>query len=349
VSPTASADRPPAALPVPAAPPAPRSVPYAALAQLLMLLATAGCGAASTASDAGSDAGHDAGFVANIDFIGFDAGAPETVLWDDAHSRLFVVDNTGNRVWTWTDLGGLSATPYAALPLPADAGTLAPNVTLGQAALLADGTLVVNRFGQPGGGAGDISYVGPGGTSATLVPNLDPTRRRLGLAVAPDGTLYGSYFAGGADGGIVGFVTTVDLHAGETVVADGFGKIVGLAITRGRLYVSDQSNAKVVDAPLSALPAHAAAWDTLATFVKPDQICVGPDNSLFSGQFQGAAGSSDPISVRQVSSTGVVTLFKSDPDVSKPSGVWYDATHHRLFVADSGNSAHIGIHVFAVP
>ena len=317
---------------------------------LTLLALAAGCGQQQSTSDGGeSDGGRsDAGGLASVNFIAFQAGAPETVLWDDAHSLLYVVDNTGNRIWKWTDASGLGSAPYATLPAPLDAGTLPPNVTLGQAALLANGTLVVNRFGQSGGGAGDISYVSADGAAA-LVPNLDATRRRIGLAAAPDNTLYGSYFAS-ADGGTVGFVTTVDIHAGESVVADGFGKIVGLAITGGRLYVSDQSAGKIYDAPLSPLPAHATEWHTLVSgMVKPDQICVGPDGSLFTGQFQGAPGSSAPIAVRQISSTGTVTAFKQDPDVSKPSGVSYDPTHRRLFVADSGNSSKIGIHVFTVP
>lgn len=323
------------------------------LSALVALSAISGCGTSDpTTTDAGlTDGGlTDAGVLdagAPLDFIAVSAGAPETVLWDDARSVLYVVDNTANRVWTWTDATGLSSAAWASLPVPADAGTLPANVTLGQAVLNAEGTLVVSRFGQPGGGLGGIAFVrADGGTG--LVPNLDPGRRRLGLAAAGDGTLYGSYFAS-ADGGMAGFITTVDLSAGETVIADGFGKIVGLTINAGRLYVSDQSSAKVFDAPLAALPAHASDWHTLATLVKPDQICAGPDGSLFSGQFQGAAGSSDPIAVRWISAAGAVTAFKQDPDVSKPSGLSYDPTHRRLFVADSGNTAKIGVHVFPVP
>lgn len=314
----------------------------------LVLLATSGC---QSADPAGADAGlTDAGPTdggAPIDFIALSAGAPETVLWDDARSLLYVVDNTGNRIWTWTEATGLSSEALASLPVPVDGGASPANVTLGQAVLTAEGTLVVSRFGQPGGGLGGIAFVRPDGGTG-LVPNLDPGRRRLGLAAAADGTLYGSYFAS-ADGGTAGFITTVDLLTGETVVADGFGKIVGLAINAGRLYVSDQSSAKVFDAPVAALPAHASDWHTLATLVKPDQICAGPDGSLFSGQFQGAPGSSDPIAVRWISAAGAVTAFKQDPDVSKPSGVSYDPTHRRLFVADSGNTAKLGVHVFPVP
>lgn len=282
---------------------------------------------------------------AALDFIPLQSGAPETAVWDDVHQVLYVVDNTANRVWRWTDAGGLE--DWAQLAVSAGPTALPVNVTLGQAALLGDGTLVVNRFGQPGGGYGGIAYVLPGGTSA-VVPNLDPTLRRLGLAVAPDGTLYGSAFAGSATT-LAGCITTVDLHAGEAVVADGFGKIVGLVAMSGNLYVSDQSAGKIFHAPLVNLPAHASGWSTLATLVKPDQISAGPDGSLFSGQFQGAPGSTDPISVRRIAADGTVTAFRSDPDVSKPSGVAYDPTHRRLFVTDSGNSAHVGVHVFPVP
>lgn len=293
----------------------------------------------------GADAGSDAATTA-VDFIALQQGAPETAYWDDPHNLLYIVDNTGNKIWKWSDSGGLSA--FASLPLPKGETSLPGNVTLGQAALLGDGTLVVNRFGQPGGGFGDIAFARADGTS-DVVPNMDATRRRLGLALAPNGTLYGSYFVSGTNNQIVGSLTTVDIHSGETVVADGFGKIVGLAIGEGRLYLSDQSSGKILDAPLAAIPARAADWHVLATLVKPDQICVGPNGSLFTGQFQGAPGSSDPIAIRQITADGTVTAFKQDPEVSKPSGVAYDPSHHRLFAADSGNSSHVGVHVFQVP
>jgi sugar lactone lactonase YvrE len=278
-------------------------------------------------------------------FIAMPQGAPETTLWDAAHSLLYIIDNTGNAIWKWTDAGGL--VPFVSCPLPAGETSLPANVTLGQAALLADGTLVVARFGQPGGGDGGIAYVRKDGT-AGLVPNLDPTIRRLGLVAGPDGTLYGSTF-GGSGNNIIGTVTTVDLQAGETTIADGFGKIVGLVIADGRFYVSDQTAGKIFYAPAAALPPHAAAWTALATLVKPDQICAGPNGSLFTGQFQGAPGSTDPIAIRQISADGVVSIFKQDPEVSKPSGVSYDPVGRRLFAADSGNVANIGVRIFSVP
>ena len=279
-------------------------------------------------------------------FIAMPDGAPEAVLWDGAHHRLYVIDNTGNRIWRWTDAGGLVA--WATLPLPAGATSLSPRVTLGQAALLADGTLVVARFGEPGGGASGIAWVRPDGT-AGLVPNLDPGVLRLGVAVAPDGTIYGSTFKSKEGVGLVGTITRVSLGSGETLVADGFGKLVGLVVAGERLYVSDQSNGKILDAPLGALPPHAGDWHVLATLVKPDQICAGPAGGLFSGQFEAGTGSSASMAIRWITGAGAVTPFRQDPDVSRPSGLAYDPRRRRLFAADSGNLAHVGVHVFPVP
>ena len=280
-----------------------------------------------------------------VDFIPLPQGAPETTLWDATTATLYIVDNTGNAVWKWTDQAGLA--PFATCPLPAGETTLAPNVTLGQATLLPDQTLVVARFGQPGGGAGGVVFIRKDGT-AGLVPNLDPAIRRLGVITGPDGTLYGSTFSGSGTN-LVGTLTTLDLAVGEKTLTDGFGKIVGLTIADGRLYVSDQSAGKIFYAPLATLPAHAADWTTLATLVKPDQICAGPAGTLFTGQFQGAAGSTDPIAIRWIASDGTVTAFKQDPQVSKPSGLSYDPAGRRLFVADSGNSANVGVRIFLVP
>ena len=54
-----------------------------------------------------------------------------------------------------------------------------------------DGTIVTVEFGC--GTAGAVVYVSPDGGTGT-VPGLDVTKRRLGLTLASDGTLYDSYF-----------------------------------------------------------------------------------------------------------------------------------------------------------
>lgn len=281
-------------------------------------------------------------------FIAMQDGAPEDVLWDEESQTLFIFDNIGNRVWTWTDGNGLAGEPRATCAPPEGQSTLPENVTLGQADQLADGTLIVTRFGIPGGDAmyGGVVVVKPDGTS-DLVPNVDPSLHRLGVAVTEDDVIYVAGFA--AAGGMpAGKITRVELDTGETLIADGFGKVVGLAIADDRLYISDQSGGKVLDAPLADLPEHATDWHTFAEIAAPDQICIGPRGSLFSGQFQAPMNSSDPIAVRRMSADGHVSIVAADPDVSKPSGVSYDPTHKRLFVADAGNVAHVGIHVFPV-
>jgi sugar lactone lactonase YvrE len=311
-------------------------------------LAAVGCGddddvAQSNVADTAQNNATDA--AVTTDFISLADGSPEATFWDASKSVLYIADNKDNQIWSWTDRAGL--TPLAKLPLPEGESALPDNVSLGQEAVLQDGTVVVTRFGQPGGGWGGIGYV-TSDNQAKLVPGLDPKRRRLGLVTAPDGTLYGSYFTG-SQGNLSGFLTKVDLANGETEIADGFGKIVGLAVDNDKLYVSDQSNGQVLDAPLAALPAKAADWHVTAKFPAPDVISVGPDGSLFSGQFQTAAGSTDPIAVRWIKADGSVVAFKADPDVSKPSGVSYDAQGKRLFVADAGNPVKIGVYIFPVP
>lgn len=320
------------------------------IALALLFAAATGCGKGdSSAETAALTSG----------FILLQQGAPEAPLWDDAHNTLYIVDNVGNRVWKWTDSMGVdglaSASPWAALALPEGMTSLPTppeaTVTLGQAAILADGTLVVARFGTPGAtsASAGIAIVNPDGTSA-LVPNLDAKRHRLGLALDPaSGTLYGSYLGATAASGAI---TKVDIRSGETDVATGFGKIVGLAVASGNLYVSDQAAGKILYAPLSNLPATAAGWSPLASMPKPDQICAGPGGSLFSGQFQSDGTSSAPLAVRQIGADGAVTIFTQDSldlGISKPSGVSYDPTHKRLFVADSGDSSHIGVHILPVP
>jgi sugar lactone lactonase YvrE len=76
---------------------------------------------------------------------------------------------------------------------------------------------------------------------------------------------------------------------------------------------------------------------------------VGPDGSLFTGQFSPAADSTDTVAIRQVHADGSVTRFIADPYVAKPSGVAYDPVQRRLFVADAGNIMRYGVLVFPVP
>jgi len=303
-------------------------------------------GASGMSGSAGASGGAGQGGSQSASFIPFTSGSPASVFWDDQDATLFIDDNENNQVWKWTDADGLSA--FATTPDPG--GELAAGASLvGQIIKLADGRLLIARFGKPGGGFAGLAWVTPDGNSG-LVPVADDTLKRLGLTQAQDGTIYGSYFGRAPGGsGQAGTVTRIDLESGETVVADGFGKIVGVLASGDTLYVSDQSAGTIFSAPLAALPEHASGFTAFAKLSVPDQLCKGPAGSIFTGQFQAAAGSTDPVAIRQIGADGSVSLFAKDPDVAKPSGVSFDPTHHRLFAADTGNSAKVGVHVLPVP
>ncbi|MEI9949068.1 MAG: SMP-30/gluconolactonase/LRE family protein [Pseudomonadota bacterium] len=304
-------------------------------------LVVAGCGSENKSASSPSNGGPPA---STRGFISFASGSPASTFWSERDQALYVADNDNNQIWKWTDKSGLAALATTADP----GGQVDASATLvGQIIELENGTLVVARFGKPGGGFAGIAWVRQDGSTG-LVPDLDATFKRLGLTQAADGSIYGTYFAKGASGKQTGSVTRVDLDHGETVIAHGFGKLVGLVAVAETLYVSDQSAGVVYSAPLAAIPLEASAWTAFAQLPVPDLLCAGPSGTLFSGQFKAAAGSSN-VAIRQIQNDGAVSAFVSLPDVAKPSGVAFDATHHRLFAADTGNVAKIGVHIFPVP
>jgi sugar lactone lactonase YvrE len=280
------------------------------------------------------------------ELIPFSEGEPASAFWAEGSQQLYIADNQNNQLWRWSDQGGLVK---HATTLDPGGEVEAGGTLVGQIIALDDGTLLVARFGKPGGGFAGIAYVRSDGSSG-LVPGVDENSKHLGLTQAADGSIYSTFFARPPGGtGQAGSVARVDLAKGETVVADGFGKLVGLVAIADTLYVSDQSAGVIYSAPLAALPAHATEWTAFAQLPVPDLVCAGPDGSLFSGQFQAPAGASEPPAVRQVHSDGSVTRFVSDPDVAKPSGVAYDPSQRRLFAVDTGDVARIGVHIFPVP
>jgi sugar lactone lactonase YvrE len=288
--------------------------------------------------------------VGSDKFIAMTEGQPASLWWEASNSTLYIADNQNNQVWSWTEAAGLAKYGTTA----ATAGEIDAGATLvGQLVRQSDGTIVVARFGSPRGSFAAVSYILPDGGSG-LVPGVDPGQHHLGLGLNTGDKLFGSYFGGTPGGAMTGAVTRIDLQTGETIFAGGFAKIVGVLVANGKLYVSDQGNSSIYVLPLEGGPLDGGVYDggtsytVLATLPVPDQICAGPDGSIFSGQFQAAPNSTAPISVRQIKPDGTVTLFRSDPDVGKPSGCSYDAVHRRLFVADSSTLMN-GIHIFVVP
>lgn len=275
---------------------------------LLLLLTFAGCAEspAQPAPDAGLPDATSGPVRRKSLPLSFD---PNGLFWHAASHTLYIADDGGNQILKWTDAGNLE--PVAQLPA---APTGDPG--LGQLVVTADGTIVVPRFG--GGTAGDVVYVKPDGT-ASVVPGLAPERRRIGLTVAEDGTLYDSFFLKMGTGRI-GTVAKLSLQAGETDVLTTLQKPVGVLAVGTALYVSDQDLGQLLRAPVSNPTAPAV----FATLPSPDLLALGPGGSIFTGGLQGG--------VRRISATGEVTLFQDG--LKQPRGVAWDPAAGRLFIAN---------------
>jgi hypothetical protein len=164
--------------------------------------------------------------------------------------------------------------------------------------------------------------------SVTTVGGLAVKRRRIGLGVAPDGTVYDGWFliVPPSKTPMMGTVSRVALDgSGETDLVTGIGKPVGVLPLGDSLYISDQQSGVILQTPLAA----PGATTTFATVAGADALAAGPNGTLFAASATGT--------VWQISTSGVPTSIK---DGYKPlRGVAWDGDHKRLFVAepDSGS------------
>ncbi|WP_272428289.1 hypothetical protein [Polyangium jinanense] len=241
---------------------------FTTLAAVALLGMLSACGGGTSPSSSGSGSGSGAstgggnGVVVDRGptSISLD-GDPNGLFWDADTATLFIADDNGNRILSWTDTQGLGLAAELPPAPPDSAG-------LGQVVKLKDGTLVVPRFG--GGTAGDVVYAKPDGTNG-VVPNLDPLRRRIGLTVSEDGTLYDTFFV--AMNGIkLGSVAKLDLAGAETEVITGLKKPVGVLAAKGDFIVTEQETGNVLRAPIAS-PDQIVV---IAQLVGPDLLTDGP-------------------------------------------------------------------------
>lgn len=276
-----------------------------------LLFSCLGCSpSTSPPSEAGTDAAvtPDAPAVPTNASLAVD-GDPNGLYWDSASSTLYVADDANNRILTYTDASGIAV--YANLP-PASAS----GPGLGQLIPLSDGSLLVTRFGY--GTTGDVVQVLADQTSH-IIPGLDPTRRRIGLALAADGTIFDTYFVTGGSG-YVGSVASLTLGGTETTVVTGLEKPVGVLVIGSTFFIDDQDTSELYTTPT-------ASPGTLTQFAQlpnADLLCVGPSGTMFSGGSDG--------NVRQIDASGNVTVFATGFAAAR--GVAYDASGGRLFVAN---------------
>jgi len=311
-------------------------------------------GSTTTDSSAGGDTGADSappGDAAGSDAGGVDRGPtsipynglPNGIFWDyGTKQALYIADERSTSVSKWTDRGGFSVAVTFPLP-PADAGDPdagdAGPPGLGQVVRLLDGTLVVTEFGF--GTTGAILYTDKTGDAA-VVPALSPKKRRIGLAMLPDGTLVDTYFIEG-DAGPVGAIAKVALTGTEKDFVTGLGRPVGVVYNNGAIEVSDPTYGAIFRASLAAggtLYPDGGVDDAgkpldggvnqLAQVESPDLLCQGPDGVLFAG------GNASGNVYRVDTDGGVSTVATGLKDVR---GCAYDGEHKRLFVAERDPAA----------
>ena len=244
-------------------------------------------------------------------------GDPNGLFWDDGQQTLYIADDNGNRILRWTDAAGFGLVKDLPTASAQGAG-------LGQLVRTPTGELVVTRFG--GGTAGDVAYVAADGT-AKVVPNIDPTRRRIGLTVTADGRLFDGWFVRTSSGARAGSVGLLALGGTETEVLAGLKKPIGV------LFVSDQDLGQILKAPL----ADPSRFTVFATVAAPDLLAAGPNGSLFTGSEGG--------NLFAISATGTASVFKSGFRAVR--GVAYDPSHKRVFVADHDATASL-LHILPV-
>nr|HEX4317060.1 hypothetical protein [Kofleriaceae bacterium] len=253
-------------------------------------------------------------------------GGANGLWWDAATNTLFLTDSEADTLVKYTDAGGLAVVAT----LPPDAN----GISLGNVLEDGDGNVLTPDFGF--GSSGTIFEVAAGAGSGTALTGLDPLRRRIGLAVDPNGQLYSSYFEGGknsAIGGVAkltiggGSATEVELAGSNN--AAGFKKIVGVAATADHVYVSDQSGSAVF-----AVDPTTGDVTTLASgLATADLLFMMPNGDLLTG------GSAAITRITQAGVVSTVDFGSAGSGFSDIRGIAYDPANKRIFFVDHSSVA----------
>lgn len=274
---------------------------------------------------------------------------PNGVYWDAAQNKLLLTDDVSNAILSLNGEGTTTFSTFVALP------TLAPpatptQVSLGQIARTANGSLYTTRFGF--GNAGTVVEVSAARVARNLT-GLDATRRRIALTVTAAGELLDTWFTTPPSPGPAttnGNLSLLSIDATgaatERELVTGLSKPVGAAVVGRTLYVSDQATGKVLSFALDTLlaaPATAAQGTTVATFttnlVSGDPGALTADNidlmtataggTLF---FRGRGGILYSVNGATGAASTIATLnTPTDPGRLQVRGVAYDAANRRLF------------------
>lgn len=269
---------------------------------LLFLMVSAACSSCGDDTPDGPLGGMTRSAIIALD------GDPNGLFLSDG--VLYIADDNGNRILRWSDADGF----LPAIALPPETDPSGPG--LGQVVRMMNGDILVTRFGY--GRRGGVWQI-PSDGAPSLVPNLGVERRRIGLAVGPDGSLFTAWFEGPADARVGGVSRLALDGSGESDIDTSFEKPVGLLVEEGALLVADQAQQRVARVLLSGGPPQ-----TLASPPSADLLARSPSGSLFTG---GRAGE-----VYRIFPSGEWSVIQGG--MQEVRGVAYDATHRRLFVAE---------------
>jgi sugar lactone lactonase YvrE len=289
--------------------------------KLIALIATAGALAILGACSTTASTPASTTWPAKVDVNAL----PNGIALRPSDDTIFMTDDRTSSVLSST---GGPFTPYASIPVAAGQGKSLSQVSVSDA-----GHVWVERFGF--GTASAIFEISSNGTAAAL-SGPDGTRRRLGLLSIGTGQLLSTWFiknGSSAPQGALSLVTYDEAthSAVERDLLTGLGKPVGVVVSGGDVFVSDQANNVIVKANLAALLS-ATTPATGAVFVhiqSPDLMAVDANGRLYTA--------CNKTGVCEITPDGTITVLAND--FQEPRGVAVDVTHHQLFAVDRAASA----------
>ncbi|HEY0255521.1 MAG TPA: hypothetical protein VGC41_28525 [Kofleriaceae bacterium] len=243
--------------------------------------------------------------------------AANGLAWDPGEKALYLAAETKLLKWSNNEFSTVAEFPSTG------------KLSLGGVVRLADGSFLVTSFGF--GTDGGVFHV-DAQHHVVAVPNLDPKRRRVGIAVGPDSAIYEAYFV--VDGKEhTGGLAKLDLAKGsesEVPLGTKLTKVVGVVATKRGVFISDQ-DANAIYAVGNAAP---IAKDLPSA----DMLVMLPDGALATGGKNGV--------VSKVSLDGTITPLAQGYESAR--GIAVDAEGKRLFVVEHGKDKHV-LHIVKLP
>ena len=159
---------------------------------------------------------------------------------------------------------------------------------------------------------------------------------RLGLVELAPGQLLSTWFVKSGNNPPQGGLSLVTYDAGTHTAAErdlltGLGKPVGVAVSGGSVFVSDQANNNIVKARLSDLLSSAGTVTptVVAQIDSPDLMAVDAEGRLYT--------KCNKNGLCKIAPDGTISVLANDFQDAR--GVAINATHHVLYAVDRASPA----------